>query len=163
MGAGAGVGALLSNVPCPVTIEAAPTSASHARAIIAIQPAAAPRRAERPAVDRWISTRPWNGHATCWWNPWLCESAISDVLPLCLGQKSRRRSAARRRGARWIAGGVIRGSARCPALARTCHDPPMDRPIRIALADDAVLLREALAAALAAAGFEVIGQAAEPA
>jgi DNA-binding NarL/FixJ family response regulator len=34
-------------------------------------------------------------------------------------------------------------------------------PIRIALADDAVLLREALAAALASAGFEVIGQAAD--
>ena len=31
--------------------------------------------------------------------------------------------------------------------------------IRIVLADDAVLLREALAAALAAAGFEVVGQA----
>ena len=33
--------------------------------------------------------------------------------------------------------------------------------IRVALADDAVLLREALAAALAAAGFEVVGQAAD--
>jgi DNA-binding NarL/FixJ family response regulator len=33
--------------------------------------------------------------------------------------------------------------------------------IRIALADDAVLLREALATALAAAGFEVVGQAAD--
>jgi DNA-binding NarL/FixJ family response regulator len=33
-------------------------------------------------------------------------------------------------------------------------------PIRIVLADDAVLLREALAGALAAAGFEVVGQAA---
>jgi DNA-binding NarL/FixJ family response regulator len=32
-------------------------------------------------------------------------------------------------------------------------------PIRIALADDAVLLREALAGALSAAGFEVVGQA----
>jgi DNA-binding NarL/FixJ family response regulator len=32
-------------------------------------------------------------------------------------------------------------------------------PIRIVLADDAVLLREALAAALAASGFEVVGQA----
>jgi DNA-binding NarL/FixJ family response regulator len=32
-------------------------------------------------------------------------------------------------------------------------------PLRIVLADDAVLLREALAAALAAAGFEVVGQA----
>ena len=31
--------------------------------------------------------------------------------------------------------------------------------IRIVLADDAVLLREALAAALAAEGFEVVGQA----
>jgi DNA-binding NarL/FixJ family response regulator len=33
--------------------------------------------------------------------------------------------------------------------------------IRIVLADDAVLLREALATALAAAGFEVVGQAAD--
>jgi DNA-binding NarL/FixJ family response regulator len=32
-------------------------------------------------------------------------------------------------------------------------------PLRIVLADDAVLLREALAAALAAAGFDVVGQA----
>ena len=32
-------------------------------------------------------------------------------------------------------------------------------PLRVALADDAVLLREALAAALATAGFEVVGQA----
>lgn len=32
-------------------------------------------------------------------------------------------------------------------------------PSRVVLADDAVLLREALAAALAAAGFEVVGQA----
>lgn len=36
----------------------------------------------------------------------------------------------------------------------------MDR-IRVVLADDAVLLREALAAALAAAGFVVVGQAAD--
>jgi DNA-binding NarL/FixJ family response regulator len=34
-------------------------------------------------------------------------------------------------------------------------------PIRIVLADDADLLREALAASLAASGFEVVGQAAE--
>ena len=34
-----------------------------------------------------------------------------------------------------------------------------EAPIRIVLADDAVLLREALAAALAASGFEVVGQA----
>jgi len=34
-----------------------------------------------------------------------------------------------------------------------------DQQIRIVLADDAVLLREALAAALAASGFEVVGQA----
>ena len=34
-------------------------------------------------------------------------------------------------------------------------------PIRVVLADDAVLLREALAAALAAAGFAVVGQAAD--
>ncbi|HEX5579608.1 MAG TPA: response regulator, partial [Candidatus Limnocylindria bacterium] len=36
-----------------------------------------------------------------------------------------------------------------------------DRPLRIVLADDAVLLREALAASLSAAGFEVAGQAGE--
>lgn len=35
------------------------------------------------------------------------------------------------------------------------------RPLRIVLADDAVLLREALAGSLAAAGFEVVGQAAD--
>jgi DNA-binding NarL/FixJ family response regulator len=34
-----------------------------------------------------------------------------------------------------------------------------DEHIRIVLADDAILLREALAAALAASGFEVVGQA----
>lgn len=34
-----------------------------------------------------------------------------------------------------------------------------DRPLRVVLADDAVLLREALAGALAAAGFAVAGQA----
>ena len=34
-------------------------------------------------------------------------------------------------------------------------------PIRIVLADDAVLLREALAAVLTAAGFDVVGQAAD--
>jgi len=37
----------------------------------------------------------------------------------------------------------------------------MSHPIRIVLADDAVLLREALAAALAASGFDVVGQAAD--
>lgn len=36
---------------------------------------------------------------------------------------------------------------------------PVDPPLRVVLADDAVLLREALAAALTAAGFEVAGQA----
>ena len=36
----------------------------------------------------------------------------------------------------------------------------MGLPLRVVLADDAVLLREALAAALAAAGFAVVGQAA---
>ena len=35
------------------------------------------------------------------------------------------------------------------------------QPIRVALADDAVLLREALAAAVTAAGFDVVGQAAD--
>ncbi len=37
-------------------------------------------------------------------------------------------------------------------------DPADPRPLRIVLADDAVLLREALAAALVTAGFEVVGQ-----
>lgn len=36
-----------------------------------------------------------------------------------------------------------------------------DRPLRIALADDAILLREALAGSLTAAGFEVVGQASD--
>lgn len=41
-------------------------------------------------------------------------------------------------------------------------DGPTGAPrLRIVLADDAVLLREALAAALASAGFEVVGQAGE--
>jgi DNA-binding NarL/FixJ family response regulator len=40
-------------------------------------------------------------------------------------------------------------------------EQPQRTAIRIVLADDAVLLREALAAALAAAGFEVVGQAAD--
>jgi DNA-binding NarL/FixJ family response regulator len=35
------------------------------------------------------------------------------------------------------------------------------QPLRVVLADDAVLLREALAGSLAAAGFEVVGQAAD--
>ena len=34
-------------------------------------------------------------------------------------------------------------------------------PLRVVLADDAILLREALAASLAAAGFDVVGQAAD--
>ena len=40
-------------------------------------------------------------------------------------------------------------------------EPETPRPIRVALADDAVLLREALAVALATAGFDVVGQAAD--
>jgi len=36
------------------------------------------------------------------------------------------------------------------------------RPISVVLADDAILLREALAGALSAAGFSILGQAAEP-
>jgi DNA-binding NarL/FixJ family response regulator len=36
-----------------------------------------------------------------------------------------------------------------------------ERPLRVVLADDAVLLREALATSLTAAGFEVVGQAAD--
>lgn len=35
----------------------------------------------------------------------------------------------------------------------------MSQPLRVVLADDAVLLREALAASLGASGFEVVGQA----
>jgi DNA-binding NarL/FixJ family response regulator len=38
---------------------------------------------------------------------------------------------------------------------------PQPAPIRVALADDAVLLREALGAALTASGFDVVGQAAD--
>lgn len=36
-----------------------------------------------------------------------------------------------------------------------------DRPLRVALADDAVLLREALAASLEAAGFDIVGGVAD--
>jgi serine/threonine-protein kinase len=36
-----------------------------------------------------------------------------------------------------------------------------DRTLRVALADDAILLREALAASLAAAGFDIVGGAAD--
>lgn len=39
----------------------------------------------------------------------------------------------------------------------------VDAPIRVALADDAVLLREALASSLAVAGFEVVGGASDAA
>ena len=45
----------------------------------------------------------------------------------------------------------------CAAARPRWHDPRM----RIALADDADLLREALASALTSAGFEVVGQAAD--
>jgi DNA-binding NarL/FixJ family response regulator len=41
------------------------------------------------------------------------------------------------------------------------HADRDERSLRVALADDAVLLREALAGALAAAGFDVIGQASD--
>jgi len=40
-------------------------------------------------------------------------------------------------------------------------DPGTAQPLQIVLADDAVLLREALAASLTAAGFEVVGQASD--
>ncbi len=46
-------------------------------------------------------------------------------------------------------------------MDRSNGSPDRPAPTRIAIADDAVLLREALAAALAAAGFEVVGQAAD--
>ena len=56
----------------------------------------------------------------------------------------------------------IRGSARSRRLAvGGSIDAVSDQRLRIVLADDAVLLREALAAALAAADFEVVGQAAD--
>src|SRR5687768_12122571 len=43
---------------------------------------------------------------------------------------------------------------------RPCHNLPMPEPaLRVVLADDAVLLRESLAQALASTGFEVVGQA----
>jgi DNA-binding NarL/FixJ family response regulator len=52
---------------------------------------------------------------------------------------------------------------------RTVPDPPRFRPtdatrgpLRVALADDADLLREALASALASSGFDVVGQASDP-
>ena len=52
--------------------------------------------------------------------------------------------------------GEFEGQHLCGRLgARRWHDPAM----RIALADDADLLREALASALTSAGFEVVGQA----
>ena len=53
-----------------------------------------------------------------------------------------------------------------PVFASGWHDPPVSdavTPIRLVLADDAVLLREALAGALAAGGFTVVGQAADAA
>ena len=46
-------------------------------------------------------------------------------------------------------------------MSGSSADPGSDSPLRIVLADDAVLLREALAASLAAAGFDVVGQAAD--
>lgn len=47
------------------------------------------------------------------------------------------------------------------AAGHPADPPPAGARIRVALADDAILLREALAAALAAAGFSVVGQAAD--
>ena len=67
-----------------------------------------------------------------------------------------------------VGGGNARGDER----ARRGHDAHRENaacgtnehesraPVRVVLADDAVLLREALAAALIAAGFHVVGQAA---
>ena len=55
------------------------------------------------------------------------------------------------------AGTTVRRRAAAGMSRRADRRPPL----RVVLADDAVLLREALAAALAAAGFEVVGQAAD--
>ncbi len=44
-------------------------------------------------------------------------------------------------------------------MSGTNAHPASGSPLRIVLADDAVLLREALAGSLAAAGFDVVGQA----
>src|SRR5688572_33114106 len=52
---------------------------------------------------------------------------------------------------------AIRGSAPVRGSGAGWHD----RGMRIVLADDADLLREALASALTSAGFEVVGQAAD--
>jgi DNA-binding NarL/FixJ family response regulator len=54
--------------------------------------------------------------------------------------------------------GVRLPETRRDRLLKMSEAPP---PIRVVLADDAVLLREALAAALAASGFAVVGQAAD--
>jgi DNA-binding NarL/FixJ family response regulator/class 3 adenylate cyclase len=48
-----------------------------------------------------------------------------------------------------------------PAAGTARRPPDGSRPIRVVLADDAVLLREALAAALVGSGFQVLGQAAD--
>ena len=54
------------------------------------------------------------------------------------------------------------GKTRCwRRLARATIHSLNTPPIRIAIADDAVLLREALASALAGAGFDVVGQASD--
>jgi serine/threonine-protein kinase len=54
---------------------------------------------------------------------------------------------------------TIEGAAVPDAAEEDRVTDPTPASIRIVLADDAVLLREALAGALAAAGFEVVGQA----
>jgi DNA-binding NarL/FixJ family response regulator/class 3 adenylate cyclase len=50
-------------------------------------------------------------------------------------------------------------AVRVEAADASLRTEPSGAPLRVVLADDAVLLREALAAGLKAAGFEVVGQA----
>src|SRR5262249_53235511 len=51
------------------------------------------------------------------------------------------------------------GEAEFPALRADVADEGLGAPVRIVLAEDSVLLREGVAALLADAGFEVVGQA----
>jgi DNA-binding NarL/FixJ family response regulator/class 3 adenylate cyclase len=52
-------------------------------------------------------------------------------------------------------------AVRVEAADASLRTEPSGAPLRVVLADDAVLLREALAAGLKAAGFEVVGQASD--
>jgi DNA-binding NarL/FixJ family response regulator len=50
------------------------------------------------------------------------------------------------------------GDAQFPALRADVEDRGLGAPIRVVLADDAVLLREGIASLLSSAGFQVVGQ-----